>query len=529
MHNNPVRTGLSQRECSMLSVWLLISACAPKEAADPDASPSAEHVSTVSGMGTAAAAPLPEPEAPAQPEPEAAASLSPEAAQAAALPSEDAPLVVEVPDNGMEKRKTTRRQHVYREPDGRSRQRALLEKGATFPIVRRVSGPGCEGEGWGEMPGGGFVCLRTTEPSDEPLYMLPKLVEFVHPAPADWETYSTEGIYSKDPASRPVPGLVPYVYAKVWRRWKGPVYSSADAYASGAAPRSYMEYGYKFRFTEAIETERGTVLKRDSGEVVPVDDIFLYPVSYFHGRELDKAPLPAGMLPAWVFGYEGGEVRATPDKNAEVVKVLDYHMPLLVRDQPADATGHWWEIPDALGPGVPGYVNDQRDIRHWVPREPPAEISAGEVWIDVDLGQQVLALMEGDQPLFVTMVSTGDVGWETPQGIFRVYDKMIETTMSSKPDAEDADFYFVEGVPWTMHFKPRYALHGVFWHWGFGHRASHGCVNLAPRDARYVFDHIGPTMEAGWHTVYETPADPGALLRIRSGDGTVNDRRASLK
>ncbi|MFT4976886.1 MAG: hypothetical protein ACI8S6_002791 [Myxococcota bacterium] len=498
----------------MLPLFVLLSACLPKDGfSEPDAP-----------MLTAApvAGPVvqPEPEPVVQPEPEPVV---------VAEPVDLGPLAVEVPDEGMEKRRATRRLTVYRSPTTSSKARAILNPDATFAVIERVDGPGCSREGWASVPGDGYVCLDHTEPSTEPLYLLPELVEFVHPAPTDWETYSTEGTYNTEPSGRPVRGLVPFVYAKVWRTWRGPVYASADAYARGDRAVSRMGSGKKFRFVEAIETEKGTVLERPNGSVIPSDEIFLYPISYFHGRELDSDPIPAGMLPAWVFGYEGGSVRAEPSMSADVVTVLDYHEPLWVRDAPVDKAGHWWEIPDALGAGVPGYVNDQVDIRHWVPREAPSEVLPGELWVDVDLGQQVLALMEGDSPTFVTLVSTGDVGWSTPQGIYRIYDKMIDTTMASRVGPEEEDYYFVEGVPWTMHFRPRYALHGVFWHWGFGHRASHGCVNLAPRDAQYVFDRVGPTMQAGWHTGFETPSDPGTVMRIRSGDSPVNDRRASLR
>jgi len=209
-------------------------------------------------------------------------------------------------------------------------------------------------------------------------------------------------------------------------------------------------------------------------------------------------------------------------------EVLPHHSHLLVKDTPVDSRGQWWEIPDALGDGVPGYVHDQVDIRHWVPRDAPDEVGPEELWVDVDLGQQVLALRKGEDVTFVTLISSGDVGWATPLGIFRIYDKMIDTTMASRDGVEEEDVYYVEGVPWTMHFKPRYALHGAFWHWGFGHRASHGCVNLSPRDAQYVFDRVGPTIEAGWHTVYETADDPGTVMRVRNGQSPVRDRRASL-
>ena len=62
-----------------------------------------------------------------------------------------------------------------------------------------------------------------------------------------------------------------------------------------------------------------------------------------------------------------------------------------------------------------------------------------------------------------------------------------------------------------------------------GHRASHGCINLAPRDARHIFNRVAPNLEAGWHTVYETPEDVGTLMRVRTGNNPVEDRRALLR
>ena len=133
--------------------------------------------------------------------------------------------------------------------------------------------------------------------------------------------------------------------------------------------------------------------------------------------------------------------------------------------QAASEDGHWWEIPDALGPGIPGYANDQVAIRHWVPRTTPEESSGRQLWIDVDRDQQVLALLRGDEVLFVTMVSTGASHYyRTRSGTYRIMDKSIYGDMVSREDAEDQ--YHVEKVPWVMHFYPRYAIHGVFWHWG---------------------------------------------------------------
>ena len=47
--------------------------------------------------------------------------------------------------------------------------------------------------------------------------------------------------------------------------------------------------------------------------------------------------------------------------------------------------------------------------------------------------------------------------------------------------------YSIEDVPYVMYFEGSYALHGAFWHNNFGHEQSHGCVNLAPLDAKKIF------------------------------------------
>lgn len=54
-------------------------------------------------------------------------------------------------------------------------------------------------------------------------------------------------------------------------------------------------------------------------------------------------------------------------------------------------------------------------------------------------------------------------------------------------------------VPWIQYFSKGFALHGAYWHDVFGVPRSHGCVNLAPIDARVVFNFTDPPVPAGWH------------------------------
>ena len=44
-----------------------------------------------------------------------------------------------------------------------------------------------------------------------------------------------------------------------------------------------------------------------------------------------------------------------------------------------------------------------------------------------------------------------------------------------------------------------YALHAAYWHDQFGTPRSHGCINLAPKDAARLFAFTKPEVPEGWH------------------------------
>ena len=124
-------------------------------------------------------------------------------------------------------------------------------------------------------------------------------------------------------------------------------------------------------------------------------------------------------------------------------------------------------------------------VRPLQPREVPPGVDADAKWIHIDLSEQTLIAYEGGTPVFGTVVSSGKPGFETPTGLFRIQSKHVSTTMDNL--AADDSAYSIEDVPWTMYFEGNYALHGAFWHSTFGRVRSHGCVNLAPADARWLF------------------------------------------
>ena len=74
--------------------------------------------------------------------------------------------------------------------------------------------------------------------------------------------------------------------------------------------------------------------------------------------------------------------------------------------------------------------------------------------------------------------------------------------------------YSIEDVPFVMYFHRSYAVHGAFWHSNFGVQMSHGCVNLAPIDAKRLFFFLMPNLPRGWHGVWARGDHPGSRVVI---------------
>ncbi len=148
----------------------------------------------------------------------------------------------------------------------------------------------------------------------------------------------------------------------------------------------------------------------------------------------------------------------------------------------------------------------------------PADLGARERWVDIERRRQLLVAMEGGAPVFATLVSTGRADHPTLPGDHRVWSKLATTDMSNVGNTElvtATALYTAARVPWVMFFHEDQGLHGVFWHDLFGRPRSHGCVNMAPRDAAWLFQWSPPALPAGWTAVLPSPADPGLRVRVR--------------
>jgi lipoprotein-anchoring transpeptidase ErfK/SrfK len=134
--------------------------------------------------------------------------------------------------------------------------------------------------------------------------------------------------------------------------------------------------------------------------------------------------------------------------------------------------------------------------------------------IEVSLKDQMVRAFENDVQVFSAQCATGTtftiedegfVDFRTAPGSYNVIRKRPSRHMMGfmgRPDQYD-----LPGVPFCTYFTAEgAAIHGAYWHNDFGHPRSHGCVNVPPEVAKWVYRWTSPT------TSYEEP-----LLEVKSG------------
>jgi hypothetical protein len=158
--------------------------------------------------------------------------------------------------------------------------------------------------------------------------------------------------------------------------------------------------------------------------------------------------------------------------------------------------------------GPDEYIQAQHAALVYPADGPPEGVTNGR-WIEINLYEQTLAVYDNGRLVYATLTASGLPGWWTRPGLFQITQKVETTPMSGAFEADFSDWYYLEDVPWTMYFDELRALHGAYWHNSFGQQMSHGCANLAPGDAQWIYwwAQIGDWVYV-WDPSGETPTDP---------------------
>jgi hypothetical protein len=284
-----------------------------------------------------------------------------------------------------------------------------------------------------------------------------------------------------DPPSEGENNVVPFTYAQVVQD-NVPVYEHPIEAAYGLPPQRRLGVGFIWVSVEGQTTYEGQdYYQINQDEYVRADTLSVYAPSTFQGVALAQQPERPF---AWILKAVRPRLTPQGDYNADAPVYYRYQ---LVQIFATEYRGNqvWYLI-------SPDQWIEQIYVGKVAPLPPPPGVEAGAAWIDINIFEQTLAAYVGDRMVYATLVSSGLPGWDTPPGLFQVWRKVEKGKMSGAH--KKPDYYFLEDVLWAMYFNQAVAMHTAYWHNGFGYKHSHGCVNLAPADARWLFSWAPETL-----------------------------------
>jgi hypothetical protein len=282
--------------------------------------------------------------------------------------------------------------------------------------------------------------------------------------------------------------LLPHRYAHV-NKLPLNIYRHPMEAAQGLPPVRTMLSGDWWVSVEGLVEYEGQEWYRiNSEEYVPADVLGFASPSKYQGVYLQEQPQRPF---AWVNRWVEPSVVPQGSVNGNVPPLERYQRVTLFAEERRGSDEIWYLV------GHDQWV-EQSNVSRVDVDPPPPEVGAGEKWIEIDLFEQTIAAYEGARMVYASLISSGRTATATPPGLFRVHYKLLEGKMSN-PDVEDGSpaWYYIEDVPWTLYFHEGYSIHAAFWHDAFGFLRSHGCVNLAPRDAEWFYQWSDPPMPEG--------------------------------
>ena len=202
------------------------------------------------------------------------------------------------------------------------------------------------------------------------------------------------------------------------------------------------------------------------------------------------------------------EARIEPDANAEVVYRLYYE------------TVHWiaasaiHPVDDSVWYAL---LDDKFDRYYYIPAQhirliPDSELAPlsphipdENKRIQVRLDEQLLLAYEYRQLVFATRASTGGKRlsgkYTTPIGDFITYHKRPTRHMAAGDIASNV--FDLPGVPWVLYItESGISFHGTYWHNDYGRPHSHGCINLTPQAAKWLYRWTRPTVAPNKQLAY---------------------------
>jgi hypothetical protein len=450
-----------------------------------------------------------------------------------------------------------RQAHVYAAP-GRQAKIGLLRPGTTVALrsEKSVSSPGCKTSRWLEIEPVGYVCEddNVTRDLSLPLFralaavapdreaVLPYSYGLSTGSPMYGQLPTAEEARRAERRYRP-PAKIrrperPSGHEELTAVVPPPEAGPPPFYLADHRPAPHMAYEHdglvrkdiregnmlSFRGTTRDEAGRLFLLATNL-TAVPADRVWLYRTSEFQGVELDTdhaAPL------GWVRRQPRPRYHRKPGGAFAPVKDATFaaRTPVFLTGAVIEQGGESYQ--ETREPGVFARLSDLSLVAP--ESDLPKGVAEGERWVDVSLSQGTLTVFSGTKAVYSTLMSPGAGGTTqssalsieellagafTPLGVFRVSFKYREAIMTPE-DRPDPEKTWIDDVPYVQYFRPPYAIHTTYWHEDFGMPKSGGCINVSPRDARYLFGQTEPRVPDDWQGASNGLSDrPSTAISIR--------------
>jgi len=234
-----------------------------------------------------------------------------------------------------------------------------------------------------------------------------------------------------------------------------------------------------------------------SGSVQPVATLLNKPVS--------EVP-PSGLLGEISVPFTDAHEEA--DSGTAVAQRLYFETVHWITDSVTGPEGHvWYRL-----------LDDKFDLSYYIPAKHMRLIPGDELAplspdvpdlekrIEVNLTHQLVLAYESARLVFAARAATGSQyrsgRWSTPIGQFITSYKRPTRHMAAGDIASNG--FDLPGVPWVLYItKSGISFHGTYWHNDYGRPRSHGCINLTPQAAKWLYRWTMPTVEFRKQFAYE--------------------------
>jgi hypothetical protein len=148
------------------------------------------------------------------------------------------------------------------------------------------------------------------------------------------------------------------------------------------------------------------------------------------------------------------------------------------------------------------------------------DFNPDEKTISVDLDYQTLSCFEGKNEVFFCRISSGKAydpvsgqisdEFATPAGNLITHWKIVSKNMTAGSAQAG---YSTPAVPWSTFISGEgIAIHGAFWHNAFGEKRSHGCINVTPEHAKWIFRWTTPYVSLTQSELRMSLPDHGTII-----------------